>query len=120
MTRKKSIAVEAALIYPYKGKEQKSEDFLKVKEISNPTMTAEQFKDLSDDQLLEEAKKMKQAQIIHAVLIGLMIGVALYSIFKNGFGFFVFLILYFTFKVLHKPQRNKALKEVLDERGIQY
>lgn len=83
-------------------------------------MTVEELRDLSDEQLLEEAKKMKKDQIIHAVLIGLMIGVALYSIFKNGFGFFVFLILYFTFKVFHKPDKNKALKEVLAERNIKY
>lgn len=42
---------------------------------------------LSLDELLAEEKKIKQKGIISAVLIGISIGIMIYGIAKNGFGF---------------------------------
>lgn len=43
---------------------------------------------LTDKELLAEAKKMKSASIINAVFVGVMIGITIYSIVENSFGFF--------------------------------
>ena len=38
---------------------------------------------LSDDELRALAKEMKQSEIAHALLIGVMVGIILYSVAKN-------------------------------------
>lgn len=81
-------------------------------------MKQKEFSQLTDKELLEEAKKMKSASVLHAFLIGLMIGVIIYGVAKNGFGFFILLPLFLIFRVFHKPEHNKALKAILKERNL--
>lgn len=86
-------------------------------------MTQKELSELTNEELLTEAKKMKSATIIHATLIGFMVGVIIYSIVKNSLGFFTLIPLFFIFKVLHNPknnERNKALKALLKEKKIKY
>lgn len=73
---------------------------------------------LTDQELLAEAKKMKSASVMNATLIGLMIGVVIYSVVKNSVGFFTLIPLFLAFKVFHKPENNKELKELLKERNL--
>ncbi|MBR9922809.1 MAG: FUSC family protein [Bacteroidetes bacterium] len=81
-------------------------------------MKQEELSALSDEELLERAKKMKSASIINAVLIGFMIGIVIYSLVKNTFGFLMLIPLYLAFRVFHNPQKDKALKEVLKARNL--
>ena len=74
--------------------------------------------ELSDQDLLNEAKKMKSESIISAALIGFMIGIVIYSNLKNSVGLFTLIPLFFAFKVFHKPDKNKELKELLKERNL--
>lgn len=82
-------------------------------------MTEQELSKLSDEELRAEAKKMKSSEWQHALLIGVMIGVVLYSIANNAIGLATLIPLWLISRVLHKPERNAALKKVLKERGLE-
>ena len=57
---------------------------------------------------LQEAKKAKSAAIINAVLIGFMIGIVMYGIFKNKVGLFTLIPVFITFKLINNSKKKKA------------
>lgn len=67
--------------------------------------------ELTDQELLEHAKKSKSTTIINAFLIGFFIGIIIYAVAKNNLGFFALFPLFFAFKVFNKSKKNKALEE---------
>lgn len=75
---------------------------------------------LTDQELLNEAKKMKSTSIINAVLIGVLIGIVFYSIVKNSLGFFTLIPLFFVYKLIKdsKHNNNKELENILKERNL--
>ncbi len=81
-------------------------------------MTQEELSKLTDQELLDEAKKMKSASIINAVLIGIMIGIVIYSIVKNSVGFFTLIPLFFVYKIFNDSKNYDALKKILKERDL--
>jgi hypothetical protein len=82
-------------------------------------MNEQELANLSDEELRAKAREMKSSEIAHAVLIGVMVGIIIYSVANNAVGLTLLIPLFFIFKVLHKPERNRALKKVLAERGLQ-
>lgn len=52
---------------------------------------------LTDQELLDKAKKMKSNSIFNAVLIGFMAGVVIYSAVKGSISFFTLIPLVVTF-----------------------
>lgn len=84
-------------------------------------MQEKELSALTDEELLAEGKKMKSAAMLNATLIGFMIGIVIYSVTKNGVGFFTLIPLFFIFKVFNNPENNKkhtALKKLLKERNL--
>lgn len=81
-------------------------------------MTQEQLAALSDQELLQKAKKSKTAKIYDAGILGVLIGIAIYSSVKNGLG--VLSILPFIYMAI--AARNKinytALEKLLKERNL--
>lgn len=75
-------------------------------------------KELTDQELLEEAKKMKSNNIVNAIFIGAMIGIVIYSIVKNSLGFLTLILLYFLYKAFNNSDRNKELEHLLKERNL--
>lgn len=73
---------------------------------------------LTDQELLAEAKKMKYAPILSALTIGIMIGVIAWSIWKNTVGLFTLIPLFFIWKIVNGSKNNEALEELLKERGL--
>ncbi len=73
---------------------------------------------LTDEELRARAKAMKSSEIVHAVLIGFMVGIIIYSVAKNTWGLVTLIPLFFIFRVFHKPEQNRALKRELAERGM--
>jgi F0F1-type ATP synthase assembly protein I len=72
--------------------------------------------ELSNEELLKESKKMKLTAIINATLIGLFIGVLIYSIAVNKFGFLTLILLFIIYKLANnsdykKDEIDKLLKE---------
>jgi Na+/H+ antiporter NhaC len=75
--------------------------------------------ELTDQELLLEAKKIKSTSITNAVLIGFLIGIFFYSVIKNSLGFFTLLPLFFAYKLLNNSKyNNKELEDLLQERNL--
>ena len=66
---------------------------------------------LTDQELLEEAKKLRSFSVTNAVLIGFLVGIVVYSIINSTFGFLMLLPLYLAHRLINDP-RNKKVKEV--------
>ena len=81
-------------------------------------MTQKELSELTDQELLDEAKKMKSTSIINAVLIGFLIGIIIYSIMKNSLGFFTLIPLFFAYKIFNNSKNNKDLERILKERNL--
>ncbi len=50
-------------------------------------MNPKNLSELTDQELLQEAKKMKTTSLINAALIGFLAGVVVYSVVKSTWGF---------------------------------
>lgn len=82
-------------------------------------MNQKQLSELSDQELLEEAKKMKSTNLINAFLIGLFFGVIIYAVAKNYLGFFALIPILLAFRLFNKPNNhNNELKKLLKERNL--
>ncbi len=77
-------------------------------------MKPENLTEFSDQELSQKIKKLKTNKIIDATIIGMTIGIAVYSAVKNGLGFFTFFPLLLTYVIV----RNSANTKIL-EREIQ-
>ncbi len=67
---------------------------------SKKTMNYKELSELTDQELLDEAKKMKSNSIINALFIGFLIGIVIYSIAANSLGFFTLIPLFFAYKLI--------------------
>ena len=81
-------------------------------------MNQKPLSELTDEELLAEAKKMKSSTIMSAFVIGLMIGIVIYSAVKSSIGFFTLIPLYFIYKLVNGSGNKKELEAVLKERGL--
>ena len=81
-------------------------------------MKQKELSELTDQELLDEAKRMKSSSIAHAFVIGLMIGVVVYSVVKNTWGLFTLIPLFFIYRLTRNSDYNKELKEHLKERKL--
>lgn len=75
--------------------------------------------DLSDDELLAKWKKERSTRILSALLIGIFVGVALYSAVTNGFAFATFFPLFFAYILLRNGKKSRALEQELAARNLQ-
>lgn len=66
---------------------------------------------LSDQELLKKLKNVKTYKLIDAVMIGVSIGVVIYSAIKNGFTFFTFFPLLFMFIITKSLAKHKILEK---------
>ena len=73
-------------------------------------MKAENLTELSDQELLQKIKTIKSNKIIDATIIGVTIGIVMYSVVKNGFGFFTFFPLIVTYLIVRNSTNNKILE----------
>jgi len=69
------------------------------------------------EELLKEEKKIKKSELISAGLIGFLIGVIIFGVAKNGFGFlYIFLPLILISGIYKNSQKHKNdLKQVQSE-----
>lgn len=68
---------------------------------------------LSLEELLIEQKKRKTNYQISAFIVGMMIGCAIWSIVKNGFGFFIVVPFVFAYWFRNaKPEYDEIKKEI--------
>jgi len=77
------------------------------------------LKELTDEELLIEAKKMKKVAVINATLIGFLIGVLIYGVVVNKLGFFALIILFMIYKFANNTNYKKAeIDSELKERNL--
>ncbi len=83
-------------------------------------MTNKDFSEFTDQELLNEAKKMKSFSISNALIIGVLVGIIFYSIVKNSWGLLTLIPLYFIYKMINDPKnkRSKNLEELLKVRNL--
>ncbi len=82
-------------------------------------MNQKELSQLTDEELLQEAKKMKSAKIMNAAIIGFLIGVIFYSVMKSSFGFLTFIPLFFAYKLINNSKyNNQELEDLLKERNL--
>lgn len=81
-------------------------------------MTQKELLELTDQELLEKAKKMKSNSIINALLIGFAFGIIIYSIITKSIGIFTLVPLIFIFKLVNDSKKNNALKKILKEKNL--
>jgi len=76
------------------------------------------LKEVSDQELLAKRKTAKSDVLYHAFFIGLLIGIVVFSILKNGFGFFILIPLFIAYKFSKKKDNSKAIEEEIKSRGL--
>lgn len=81
-------------------------------------MKEKELSELTDQELLGEAKKRKSSALVYALLIGFLIGIVFYSLVKNTWGFFTLIPLFFIYKLVSGSRDDKALEVLLKERGL--
>ncbi|SNR92322.1 FUSC family protein [Flavobacterium sp. ov086] len=82
-------------------------------------MEKKELSQLTDQELLQEAKKMKSTSMINALLIGFLLGVVFYSVVKNTLGFLTLIPLFFAYKLSNNSKYNKVeLENLLKERNL--
>ena len=83
-------------------------------------MNQKELSELTDQELLDEAKKMKSTSIVNALLIGFLMGIVFYSLAKNSWGLVTLIPLYFVYKMINDPKnkRSKSLETLLKERNL--
>lgn len=81
-------------------------------------MNQQELSQLSDSELLEEAKKCKPSPKIDALFIGFLVGIIIYSIAANTWGFVTLIPLFLIYLFLKKPKRYDALQKELKERNL--
>lgn len=81
-------------------------------------MNREELSKLSDQELLEEAKKNKPRPITDAVFIGVLIGIIIYSVVQNTWGLVTLVPLFLIYQLLKKSKKNEELEKLMKERNL--
>ena len=78
-------------------------------------MKPEYLTDLSDQELLQKMKGLKTNKIIDATLVGITVGITLYSGVKNGWGFFTFFPLIIGYLIVRNSKNNEILEKEIQK-----
>jgi hypothetical protein len=77
-----------------------------------------EIKELTDQELLQEAKKFKPFVLYDKVIFGVLIGIALYSTINNGLGLLTFLPLVYIPIAAKNKIKNDKFEKLLKERNL--
>jgi hypothetical protein len=78
-------------------------------------MDTKNLSEISNEDLLKKIKEANNGKIINAFIIGLTIGVFVFSVIKNGFGIFTFFPLAIGYLVYKNSQTSKVLEAELQK-----
>lgn len=81
-------------------------------------MNQKELAELSDQELMDEAKINKPSPLVDAFFIGFLIGIIIYSVVANSLGFLTLIPLLLVYLLLKKPKRYEALKKELKARNL--
>ncbi len=80
-------------------------------------MNSNEFSKLSNEEIEQEIKKLKSNSKTQGVLIGLFVGIAIYALVKNGFGFSSFFPIILVVILLNNRKKISALENELTSRN---
>ena len=81
-------------------------------------MNRKELSELTDQELLDESKKIKPNPWLDAFLIGLLIGIIVYGVVINNMGFLAIIPLFMIYVLIKKSKKHKALEKLLKERNL--
>ena len=81
-------------------------------------MNKKELSQMSDNELLEEFKRIKPSPLIDAFFIGFLIGILIYGAVANTWGFLILLPLFIIYGILKKSKNYDLLKKELKERKL--
>ena len=79
-------------------------------------MNQNKFSTLNKEELLKEKNKIQYNKVLNALLIGICLGITVYSAAKNGFTFFTFFPLILIYPFFKNAQNIKMLEEEFKSR----
>ena len=82
-------------------------------------MNEKELSQLTDEELLQTAKNFRPTPIIDALLIGVLLGIIIYGVVANAWGFTILIPLFLIYQFLKKPKSHKALQKELKTRNLQ-
>ncbi|MBF6607381.1 MAG: FUSC family protein [Flavobacterium sp.] len=75
--------------------------------------------EMTDQELLLEAKRMRSTSLTNAVLIGFLIGVIIYGVVNDSIGFLAIIPLFMIYKLVNSTKYKRTeLQNLLKERNI--
>lgn len=74
-------------------------------------MEQKEYSHMTDQDLLDEWKKLKKSSIINGFIIGFLAGIIFYSVIKNTWGLLTLIPLFFIYRLLN-DSRNKKEKRI--------
>lgn len=78
------------------------------------------FLGLTDEQLQKETRSIKPTKLYDSLIVGLLIGISIYSIIKKGFGLLTFLPLLYLPIATKNLKRREELEKVMEERNLKF
>ncbi len=83
-------------------------------------MNQKPYSEYTDEELIEERKKLKSFSILNAFLIGFLVGIIFFSVAYSAYTISLIIPLFLIYKFVNDP-RNKQAKEleaVVKERNL--
>ena len=74
--------------------------------------------EFTDEELLQEEKKRKESVKYNSFFIGLLAGIAVWSIVKNGIGFLHFILFGAILYLINADKKYKAVKAEIEARNL--
>ncbi len=81
-------------------------------------MNRKELSELTDQELLDESKRIKSSPWLDAFLIGLLMGIIYYGVTINSMGFLAIIPLFLIYIILKKSKNHKAMEQLLRERNL--
>lgn len=78
-------------------------------------MAPKNISELSEQELSQKLKTIKNNKIIDAVLVGITVGISFYSAVNNGFSFFTFFPLLLAYMFVKNSENNKLLQKEIEK-----
>lgn len=78
-------------------------------------MDTKNLSEISNEELLKKVKEANKGKIINAFIIGVTVGIFVYSVIRNGFGIFTFFPLAIGYLVYKNSLTSKILETELQK-----
>jgi hypothetical protein len=81
-------------------------------------MKEKELSELTNQELLDEAKKTQLSPVVTALFIGFLGGVIVYSVVKSTWGMLTIIPLYLIYRLVKGSKRNEEVEKLLKERNL--